>query len=70
LLLSERTYSCERCGLVKDRDKNAAMNLEWYPRLAGNLTPMDTDTATAGLAPAASAVVEVGTNPCSLVSTL
>jgi IS605 OrfB family transposase len=27
LLLSERTYRCERCGLVADRDLNAARNL-------------------------------------------
>lgn len=26
--LAERAYSCERCGLVIDRDLNAAMNLE------------------------------------------
>jgi hypothetical protein len=25
--LSERTYRCEHCGLVKDRDANAAANL-------------------------------------------
>jgi len=27
LPLSERTYRCERCGLVMDRDVNAARNL-------------------------------------------
>jgi putative transposase len=27
LPLSERTYRCERCGLVLDRDQNAARNL-------------------------------------------
>lgn len=27
LLLSERQYACERCGLVLDRDENAAINL-------------------------------------------
>ena len=68
--LSERTYVCEVCGLVCDRDLNSSINLEWYPRLAGNPTPMDTSTSTAGPAPAASAVDEVGTNPCSQVSTL
>ena len=27
LLLSERVYRCESCGLVMDRDENAARNL-------------------------------------------
>ncbi|HEX5534505.1 MAG TPA: IS607 family element RNA-guided endonuclease TnpB [Actinomycetales bacterium] len=30
LTLSERTYSCEACGLVLDRDVNAAVNLARY----------------------------------------
>ena len=32
--LSEREYNCEHCGLVIDRDLNAALNLEqlrYYP---------------------------------------
>ena len=32
LLLSERTYVCEACGLVTDRDANAALNLAEYGR--------------------------------------
>ncbi len=27
--LSVRTYVCEQCGLVLDRDRNAALNLKW-----------------------------------------
>ncbi len=42
LLLSEREYVCTACGLVMDRDLNAALNLEQYPRLSGNPTPVDT----------------------------
>jgi putative transposase len=30
LLLSERTYRCEACGLVIDRDLNASLNLAEY----------------------------------------
>ena len=30
LLLSERTYVCTACGLVLDRDVNAALNLAEY----------------------------------------
>ncbi|WP_249023867.1 transposase [Enterococcus mundtii] len=28
LKLSERTYHCEKCGYVADRDYNASMNLK------------------------------------------
>jgi len=31
--LSERTYRCERCGLVADRDLNAACNLAKFIRI-------------------------------------
>ena len=31
LLLSERTYHCDRCGLEIDRDLNAAINLAHWP---------------------------------------
>jgi IS605 OrfB family transposase len=38
LLLSERTYVCTACGLVADRDQNAALNLAEYgtQHLAGS----------------------------------
>ena len=36
LLLSERVYRCGRCGMEVDRDLNASLNLEQYPRLEGN----------------------------------
>ena len=32
--LGERTYCCERCGLVIDRDLNAAINLKLWPQVA------------------------------------
>jgi putative transposase len=32
LALSERTYACTACGLVLDRDANAALNLAEYGR--------------------------------------
>ena len=49
LSLSERTYTCDVCAMVKDRDENAALNLESYPRLAGNgrkATPTDDSSST------------------------
>ncbi|MHA1910918.1 MAG: RNA-guided endonuclease InsQ/TnpB family protein [Candidatus Kariarchaeaceae archaeon] len=33
LKLSDRTYVCEKCGLVIDRDDNAALNLEIYGKM-------------------------------------
>lgn len=33
LKLSDRTYKCDVCGLVMDRDENAALNLERYPKI-------------------------------------
>jgi len=48
LLLSERTYVCEHCGLVLDRDLNAAINLA---RL-GESHPLD-ESSPAGSGPVA-----------------
>jgi putative transposase len=37
--LSARTYSCEVCGLVIDRDLNAAINLaRWQPKEPSGVT--------------------------------
>jgi putative transposase len=46
LLLSEREYVCESCGLVIDRDLNAAINLKNYGldkigTVSPELTPVD-----------------------------
>ena len=39
--LSARTYSCEICGLVIDRDLNAAINLaRWRPKEPSVVTPL------------------------------
>jgi len=27
LTLADRTYTCPRCGLIRDRDRNAALNI-------------------------------------------
>ena len=35
LTLKERVYECASCGLIVDRDFNAAVNLERYPGLSG-----------------------------------
>ena len=43
LTLKDRVFRCENvaCGHVEDRDVHAARNLERYPGLPGNLTPVD-----------------------------
>lgn len=67
ILLGNSEYICNDCGVVEDRDLNAAKNLEQYPRLEGNWgfrtrTPMDDSTSTLLLKDSrASGIVEVGT---------
>lgn len=67
ILLGNSEYICDACGVVEDRDLNAARNLEQCPRLEGNWgfktrTPMD-DSASISLTQVgeASRVAEVGT---------
>lgn len=56
MLLSERTYSCERCGMLMDRDCNAAINLSQWPGVARTLeTPVE-----AGVQPATTSAQPVG----------
>ena len=39
--LSTRTYSCGTCGLVLDRDLNAAINLaRWQANESSTVTPL------------------------------
>jgi transposase len=41
LKLSDRTYECDNCGLIIDRDTNAAINIKnWgYKKLIGVVSP-------------------------------
>ena len=43
LALSERTYSCDHCGLVIDRDHNAALNLAALVAVTGTASGAGTD---------------------------
>lgn len=36
LTLKDRVYCCDHCGVILDRDYNAALNLKRYPRILGN----------------------------------
>lgn len=62
-------YVCEKCGYREDRDRNAALNLEQYPRLEGNWsretrTSMDDRASTrTAKADRASVIAEVETEP-------
>ena len=67
--LGVSVYCCVQCGHRDDRDHNAALSLEQYPRLEGNWsrktrTSMDdrapTNSVQAGLA---SVILEVETKP-------
>ena len=67
IVLGVSEYICDSCGIIEDRDRNAAMNLEQYPRLEGNWrrvprTPMD-DRASTRRSRRAGVVAEVGTKP-------
>ena len=76
LTLSEREYICDQCGLVEDRDRNAALNLEQYPRLEGNwglkIRTLWDDHVTIRSAKGlrANKIDEPRTNRCTHVSTL
>lgn len=64
LSLDERTFHCTDCGFICDRDLNAALNLEHYPRLVGKSTPGDI-AALAGIRVCETAVDEPGTTECA-----
>jgi putative transposase len=71
LSLGERTFQCECCGLILDRDHNAALNLA---RLVEPVTGSAPETLTARggqrktEAPASAAANEAGTEPPTVVS--
>ena len=68
--LGERTYVCMECGLVIDRDHNAALNLVQYPGLQGNSYACGEGSSGPADAPLGeTALGEAGTIPRSLVST-
>jgi putative transposase len=76
LLLSEREFKCECCGLVMDRDLNAATNLRNYGlskiRTASpELTPMDMGALahSPSIGMSETAVDEVGITECSEMDT-
>jgi putative transposase len=76
LLLSDREYVCKSCGLVIDRDLNAAINLQNYGlnqlrAVSPEVTPMDTGALVypSLIGINETAVEEVGISECSVMST-
>jgi transposase len=76
LLLSEREYICESCGLVIDRDLNAAINLRNYGlkqlRVVNpEVTPVDKKALVYSSSIGINETVldEAGISECSVMST-
>ncbi len=60
--LDERVYRCDACGLVIDRDLNAARNLEQWPGVARTLeTPVEGGVQSAAMIPLIQPPCETGT---------
>jgi putative transposase len=73
LLLSERKYVCEKCGMVIDRDLNAAINLRNYGlkqlrAVSPEVTPVD-KKALVFSNENETILVEAGISKCSVMST-
>lgn len=59
--LSERTYKCSVCGLILDRDVNAAINLSKLPLGKGNVKPVEMGALAGHCLTGETAVREAGT---------
>ena len=66
LLLSERKYVCTVCGLVKDRDSNAALNLKQYAAESSPDAQNGRGDDVRPLPTAAAIVCEASTEPVQL----
>lgn len=69
LALKDRVFRCTACGLVLDRDLNAALNLTTLPTAGGEVTPGDIGALTQGSCLRETAVAEPGTTKDALVCT-
>lgn len=70
LTLADRIFVCAACGHTEDRDLHAALNLERYPRLVGNLNACGQPSAGQADGPGETELVEAGTTESALLSTL
>ncbi len=65
IALSERRYKCDTCGLVIDRDLNAAINLSKLGAGGPDVKPVETVALASGSIAGETAVCEAGTDKVS-----
>jgi len=64
LTLKDRVFVCGGCGHTEDRDVHAARNLEQYPGLQGNVTPVDCRALASASGTGETQQDEAGTRAC------
>jgi putative transposase len=62
LTLKDRLFHCVACGLVQDRDLNAALNLRQLPTAGGEVTPVDSAALATASRRRETALGEAGTS--------
>jgi putative transposase len=70
LALADRLFTCTACGHTEDRDIHAAKNLERYPGLQGNSTPVERPALARSQRTRATGLDEAGTSKSVLLNTL
>jgi putative transposase len=70
LTLADRIFVCGDCGHREDRDLHAAKNLEAYPGLQGNETPVESPALARSQGSRETELGEAGTNQSALLRTL
>ena len=68
--LQDRVFLCADCGHTEDRDVHAAKNLQRYPGLQGNLTPVDCRALADAQCVSETQQDEAGTTKSALLFTL
>ena len=68
ITLADRVFTCAACNYTEDRDIHAALNLETYPRLAGNVNACGQPSAGSVDTSSETGLVEAGTTECAQLS--
>jgi len=69
ITLADRVFTCAACGHTEDRDIHAALNLERYLRLVGNLNAPGQPGAGSDVGPSETELEEGGTTKSALLRT-